>query len=120
LLLHNTANTELKKYLIVIIFFAVGLAVVSIGSGAWSRQPQQPSNITTFPSHSQQSSFYTATTNNGIATITEILVNTDIQFPIGDRTILPTSLANAVQIYAAIVLLCLGMLLVLLSSSRRA
>ena len=59
---------------------AGSLGVLSLASAAWSQL--QPVTSTTF--HSQQSSFYTTTTNFGVANATEILVNTDIQFPIRD------------------------------------
>jgi hypothetical protein len=94
------------------------LAIVSLASGTLSQL--QPVTTPVLPSLPSQSSFYTTTTNLGVATVTEILVNTDIQFPIGDRTILPTSLWNSVQVYAVIVILSLGLLLILLSFSRRA
>lgn len=56
------------------------LAIISLVSAASNQL--QPVTTTTF--HSQQSSFYATTTTVGVATVTEILVNTDIQFPIAN------------------------------------
>ena len=68
----------MKKYFVIVMLIAGMLAVISIVYAAPS-QLQVPST-TTFSS--QQSSFYTDTTTLGDATVTEILVNTNVQFPL--------------------------------------
>ena len=77
----------------------------------------QSLNTSTTSGPQTQSAFVTTTASVGEATITEILVNTSVQFPIGERAILPLSLSNSVQVYALIVLLCLS-LVIGLSLSR--
>jgi hypothetical protein len=64
-------------------FVAGMLAIISI---AYAAPSQLQLVATTTTSHSQQSSFYTITTNLGAATVTEIIVNTEIQFPITGST----------------------------------
>jgi uncharacterized membrane protein len=68
----------LKKYPKIVLLIAGMLAVISVVYAA----PNQAQTLTTTTSSSQESSFYTATTTLGDTTITEILVNTNVQFPI--------------------------------------
>jgi len=73
-----SGSAQLKKYFVIVMLIAGMLAVISIVYAAPS-QLQAPSTTT---SSSQQSSFYTNTTTLGDATVTEILVNTNVQFPL--------------------------------------
>ena len=110
---------KLKQYISAAALLFVG--IVAVATTIFVVFPtQQPLATTTTPSPESQSAFITSTTSVGEATVTEILVNTAIQFPIGDRMILPSSLSNSVEVYALIILLCLSMLIVGLSLSRHA
>jgi hypothetical protein len=68
----------LKKYPVIVILIAGMLAVISVVYAA----PNQAQTLTTTTSSSQESSFYTATTTLGDVTVTEILVNTNVQLPL--------------------------------------
>jgi hypothetical protein len=70
----------MKKHLVAIILLAGTLAIISVAY-AVTGQLQPATNAT--PLHSQQSSFYTTTASLGDANVTEFLVDTSIQFPIG-------------------------------------
>ena len=70
----------MKKYLIAIILITGTLAIISFASAV----PNQLQPVTTSTSlHSQESSFFTTTASVGDANVTEFLVDTDVQFPIG-------------------------------------
>ena len=79
--------------------------------------PNQSLLVATAPSSSEQSAFYTATTDLGDATITEILVNTAVQFPPAG---LPSesSPLNVVTLAQLAFLLFIALVLGLRSSQR--
>jgi hypothetical protein len=109
---------KLKTYIL-----AAGLLIAGILAVATTISvvfPSEPSlNATATSSLSRQPEFITTITSVGGAAITEILVNTAVQFPLADRPLLPSSLINSIQLSAFIIFLVLMITMVGLVLTRK-
>ena len=74
----------MNKYLLAAGILISG--IVAIASLIYFAPPYQTLSVAISTSRQQQSEFYTSTANQGDITITEILVDTSVQFPPGGLT----------------------------------